>query len=74
MLTLKLKVWSAPAMVDGDGEEFTITGDVLQKGSMKFASLRKIQHDSFLPDALRRQALLLDTGDRLWTMVRIWRN
>jgi hypothetical protein len=60
MLTLVMMVWSTPAIVDGDGEEFAITGEVLRKGSMKFAGLRKIQHDSFLPHALRRQALLLD--------------
>jgi hypothetical protein len=59
-LTLVLKVWSALAMVDGDGEKSSITGDVLRKGSTEFAGLRKIQHDYFLPDALQRQALLPD--------------
>jgi hypothetical protein len=73
-------------MVDGDGEKFAITGDVQRKGSTKFAGLRKIRHDSFLPDALRSQALLLDltassgvasivgfvldSGDSEWMVVR----
>jgi hypothetical protein len=73
-------------MVDGDGDEFTNTGEMLRKGSTKFVGLREIQHDYFLPDALRRQALLLDpapeagvactavfllsAGDREWKKLR----
>jgi hypothetical protein len=59
-LTLDPMVRSAMLIIEGDGDEFAITGDMLQKGSAKFVGLRKIQDDSFLPDDLRRQALLLD--------------
>jgi hypothetical protein len=59
-LTLDPMVRSAMLIIEGDGDEFAITGDMLQKGSAKFIGLRKIQDDSFLPDDLRRQALLLD--------------
>jgi hypothetical protein len=37
MLTLKLKVWSAPAMVDGDDGDWRFPGDVLQKGTPKLS-------------------------------------
>ena len=65
-LTVKMMVWSARALVVGDELNFSIAGEVLQKGSAKFVGLRKIQDDSFLPDDLRRQALpmnhLVDAG------------
>jgi hypothetical protein len=59
-LTLDTMVRSAMSIIEGDVDEFAITGDMLQKGSAKFIGLGKIQDDSFLPDDLRRQALLLD--------------
>ena len=37
MLTLKLKVWSAPAMVDGDDGDWRFPGDVPQKGTPKLS-------------------------------------
>jgi hypothetical protein len=37
MLTLKLKVWSAPAMVDGDNGDWRFPGDVPQKGNPKLS-------------------------------------
>ena len=50
MLTLKLKVWSAPTMVDGDDDDWRFPGDVLQKGSVKL-----IRHTAPL-DALLLQS------------------
>ena len=59
-LTLNLMAWSTVTLVDGNGEDFAIPDDLLQRESRKLAGLRKIQVDSFLPDDLRRQAVLLD--------------
>ena len=59
-LTVRRMVWSVKTLVVGDELNFAIAGEILQKGSVKFVGLRKIQDDSFLPDDLRRQAHLLD--------------
>ena len=37
MLTLKLKVWTAPAMVDVDDGDWRFPGDVPQKGTPKLS-------------------------------------
>jgi hypothetical protein len=51
MLTLKLKVWSAPAMVDGDDGDWRFPGDVLQKGTPRLI-LHTAPLDAWLlPDA-----------------------
>ena len=51
MLTLKLKVWSAPAMVDGDDGDWRFPGDVPQKGTRKLI-LHTAPLDAWLlPDA-----------------------
>jgi hypothetical protein len=51
MLTLKLKVWSAPAMVDGDDGDWRFPGDVLQKGTMKLILHTAPLDAGLLPDA-----------------------
>jgi hypothetical protein len=86
MLTLKLKVWSAPAMVDGDDGDWRFPGDVLQKGIFKFALHLAPLDDCLYPEALLDDALptshctelgvvssvelVHDAGDSKWIMVR----
>jgi hypothetical protein len=60
MLTLKLKVWSAPAIVDGDGEEFAIPDDLLRKKMMKLSRFLAPLDACLRPDAPLDETLLLD--------------
>ena len=51
MLTLKLKVWTAPAMVDGDDGDWRFPGDVPQKGTPKLTRFLAPLDAGLLPDA-----------------------
>ena len=53
---------STRPMVVGDDDEAMDSGQSPEKGMMKFANSRKFQDDSFLPDALRIEAPLLDSA------------
>jgi hypothetical protein len=51
--------------VAGDVLEIADSDNDRRQGSMKFAGLRKLRLDSFLPDDLRRQALVLGHSTEL---------
>ena len=47
----KLKVWSAPAMVDGDDGDWRFPGDVLQKGTPRLILHTAPLDAGLLPEA-----------------------
>jgi hypothetical protein len=89
-LTLNMMVWSAVSIGDGDELDFAITGEVLRKGMTKFVQLRAPLDVCLLPDDLCAEAHLLDlapetgvactvefvldSGDSIMMMARIWKN
>jgi hypothetical protein len=58
--TLKLTVWSRLPIVDGDGEEFADSGEVLRKKTLKLGRLLAPLDACFCTNALRVEAHLLD--------------
>jgi hypothetical protein len=86
VLTLRMLVWSMEAGMVGSVLRFVDSGDDPRQQSMKFVGLRKLRLDSFLPDDLRRQALLhgystelgvastveflIDTDGKSWMVMR----
>jgi hypothetical protein len=59
-LTVKLMVWSMTLIAARVELDFTIIGEVLRKGTMKFVQLRAPLDACFVSDDLRDEALLLD--------------
>ena len=55
-LTLKLKVWSAPTIVDGDDGDWRFPGEPEGKGTPNFLPLLAPLDALLLQDALRDQA------------------
>jgi hypothetical protein len=60
MLTKKLMEQTIAAIFDRDGLSFAISGELLQRGTTKFANLRDPLHDSMHLDDLQDKAVLLD--------------
>jgi hypothetical protein len=85
-LTLNMMAWSTAMIADGDELDFTITGEVLQKGIFKFALMRLPLDAGLFPDDLHAKAhlldhtpeaevaptavFLIDAGDREWKNAR----